>query len=80
VFGKHPTQKPLTLLKRIVMASTNEGNVILDPFNGSGTTGLAAEQIGQRKYIGIDISSEYIELTIKRLQQSRHKSTQTRFI
>jgi site-specific DNA-methyltransferase (adenine-specific) len=74
VFGKHPTQKPLALLKRIVSASTNEGCVILDPFNGSGTTGLAAEQIGRRKYIGIDISSEYIDLTIKRLQQVGKKT------
>jgi DNA modification methylase len=42
--------------------------VILDPFNGSGTTGLAAELLGHRKYIGIDISAEYVDLTIKRLQ------------
>jgi site-specific DNA-methyltransferase (adenine-specific) len=68
IFGKHPTQKPLALLKRIVLASTNNGSVILDPFNGSGTTGLAAELIGQRKYIGIDTSKEYVDLTIKRLQ------------
>jgi site-specific DNA-methyltransferase (adenine-specific) len=68
MFGKHPTQKPLALLKRIVLASTNNGSVILDPFNGSGTTGLAAELIGHRKYIGIDTDVAYIELTIKRLQ------------
>ena len=41
-FGKHPAQKPLDLLLRIIKASTNEGSVILDPFNGSGTTGVAA--------------------------------------
>ena len=70
IFGKHPTQKPLALLKRIVLASTNNGSVILDPFNGSGTTGLAAELIGLRKYMGIDINEEYIELTIKRLKQA----------
>jgi site-specific DNA-methyltransferase (adenine-specific) len=68
VFGKHPTQKPLALLKRIVLASTNNGSVILDPFNGSGTTGLATELIGHRKYIGIDISKDYTDLAIKRLQ------------
>jgi len=73
MFGKHPTQKPLALLKRIVLASTNNGSVILDPFNGSGTTGLAAELIGHRKYIGIDINPDYIELAIKRLQYLKKK-------
>lgn len=65
-FGKHPTQKPLNLLKRIVAASTNENDIILDPFNGSGSTGIAAKSIGNRKYIGIDISKEYLDLTIER--------------
>jgi site-specific DNA-methyltransferase (adenine-specific) len=66
-FGKHPTQKPLALLKRIVVSSTNEGNLILDPFNGGGTTGVAAKIVGDRKYIGIDIEKEYIDLSINRL-------------
>lgn len=66
-FGKHPTQKPLALLKRLVLSSTKEGDIILDPFNGGGTTGIAAKAIGKRKYIGIDISEDYIKLTIKRL-------------
>lgn len=65
-FGKHPTQKPLALLKRIVLASSKENDIILDPFNGGGTTGIACKLIGNRKYIGIDISSEYLELTKKR--------------
>ena len=47
--GKHPTQKPLRLLYRIILASTNEGDTILDPFSGSGTTGIAANLLG-RKY------------------------------
>ena len=68
-FGKHPTQKPLALLKRIVLASTNDGSLILDPFNGGGTTGVAAKIIGNRKYIGIDIEKEFIDLTINRLNQ-----------
>jgi len=68
-FGKHPTQKPLSLLKRIVLASTNEGSLILDPFNGGGTTGVAAKIIGNRKYIGIEIEQEYIQLTENRLKQ-----------
>lgn len=51
-FGKHPTQKPLALLERIILASTNEGDLILDPFMGSGTTGVAALK-HNRKFIGI---------------------------
>ncbi len=64
--GKHPTQKPLALLKRIVMASTKPGDLIFDPFNGGGTTGIAANAIGNRFYIGCDLSEEYLNLTAKR--------------
>ncbi|MDI3546579.1 MAG: hypothetical protein PWR10_231 [Halanaerobiales bacterium] len=71
-YGKHPTQKPLELLKRIVMASTEEGMVILDPFNGSGTTGIAAAELS-RKYIGIDLEEEYLELTRKRYDDVKKK-------
>lgn len=69
--GKHPTQKPLELLKRIILASTREGDVVLDPFNGSGTTGIAANALG-RKYIGIDTESEYLEITRKRYLDMLH--------
>lgn len=65
-FGKHPTQKPIAILKRIILASTKENDIGLDPFNGGGTTGIACKLVGNRKYIGIDISSEYPELSIKR--------------
>ncbi|MDX2061707.1 MAG: site-specific DNA-methyltransferase [Bacteroidia bacterium] len=65
-FGKHPTQKPLALLKRILLASSKEGDIILDPFNGGGTTGIASKILGKRKYIGIEVSREYVELTKKR--------------
>lgn len=65
--GKHPTQKPLKLLERILLASTNEDDIVLDPFNGSGSTGVAALRLG-RKYLGIEISEEYLKLTIKRLE------------
>lgn len=68
-FGKHPTQKPLELLNRIILASTNEGDVILDPFTGSSTTGLAAN-INNRKFIGIDVETEYLDLSIKRFEKS----------
>ncbi len=64
-YGKHPTQKPITLLERIILASTKEGDLILDPFNGSGTTGVASIKLN-RKYIGIDKELEYCELTRKR--------------
>lgn len=66
VHGKHPTQKSLVLLDRIVKASTNPGDIILDPFAGSSTTGVAAIQ-NQRKYIGIDMENDYLNLSKKRL-------------
>lgn len=64
-FGKHPTQKPLSLLVRIILASTNQGAWILDPFAGSSTTGIAANLIG-RRYLGIEKESEFVELSKKR--------------
>lgn len=69
--GKHPTQKPLGLLERIIKASTNEGDLILDPFNGSGTTGIAAYSLN-RKYIGIDQEDEYLNLTVRRLEKCKN--------
>ena len=68
VEGKHPTQKPEYLLERIMLASTEEGQVILDPFCGSGTTGVEAVKYG-RKFIGIDVSEEYMEISKKRLEK-----------
>lgn len=65
-YGKHPTQKPLDLLKRIVLSSTNKNDVVLDPFTGSSTTGLAAAMHG-RKFIGIDMEKKYLDLSIKRI-------------
>lgn len=66
-FGKHPTQKPTALLERIILSSTDEGDLILDPFNGSGTTGIVASRL-KRKYIGIEKEKEYLDLTIRRYQ------------
>ena len=63
--GKHPTQKPLRLLYRIVLASTRVGEVVLDPFAGSCTTGIAANLLG-RKFVGIDQSKDFLDLGIKR--------------
>ncbi len=67
--GKHPTQKPGYLLERIILASTELGQVILDPFCGSGTTGVEAIQFG-RKFIGIDVNEEYLEITKRRLEKA----------
>ena len=64
--GRHPTQKPLALLDRIVRAGSSPGELVLDPFNGSGTTGLAALSAG-RRYVGIDTDAAFLSLTRKRL-------------
>jgi site-specific DNA-methyltransferase (adenine-specific) len=67
-FGKHPTQKPLALLERILLASTLPKDLVLDPFVGSGTTCVAAIRHGRRS-IGIDSSLEYLELARLRLEE-----------
>lgn len=64
-FGKHPTQKPIALLERVILASTNPNDVILDPFTGSSTTGIVAVE-NNRKFIGVDLETEYLDLSIKR--------------
>ncbi len=63
--GKHPTQKPLALLTRIILASTQKGAWVLDPFAGSSTTGIAANLLG-RKYLGIDQEEEYLAMSKQR--------------
>jgi site-specific DNA-methyltransferase (adenine-specific) len=65
--GKHPTQKPLELLDRIILASTKKGDVVLDPFTGSSTTGISAYRL-ERKFIGVDNNKEYLELSKKRFE------------
>lgn len=64
-YGKHPTQKPLSLLDRIIRASSNPGDIVMDPFMGSGTTAIAAMN-NNRLAIGFEVETEYIELTKKR--------------
>lgn len=71
--GSHPTQKPIELLRRIILASTNPGDTVLDPFNGSGTTGVVAKALG-RNYIGIDLEKEYLETTVRRLEALDEKT------
>lgn len=70
--GKHPTQKPLEILNRIILASTKENDLILDPFCGSSTTGIAAIKLN-RRYIGIDNEKEYLDLSIRRYQEIKEK-------
>ena len=65
----YPTQKPLALLERIIKASSNEGDLVLDPFCGCATACVAAEQLG-RRWAGIDISSKAVELVNVRLKQA----------
>jgi len=65
-FGKHPTQKPVALLERILLASTNEGDLVLDPFSGSGTTLLAAFRL-RRHALGCELSAEFLTLSLCRI-------------
>lgn len=69
----HPTQKPEELLRQIILASSNPGDVVLDPFSGSGTTIVVAEQLG-RKWLGCDLSSEYNGWAINRIEHVIPKS------
>lgn len=68
-FGKHPTQKPVALLQRIILSCTAEGDLILDPFAGSSTTGVAAIHLG-RRYVGLELDADYFVLSTKRLEQA----------
>lgn len=68
-FGKHPTQKPVALLERIILASTDEGDLVFDPFSGSSTTGVAAINT-HRKFVGTELESEFINLSIARLKRA----------
>lgn len=74
-FGKHPTQKPLRVIERIINLSSKEGDVVLAPFSGSGTECLSAFQL-DRKYIGFEINKDYYELSLKRLESSKDKDKQ----
>src|SRR5882724_7937557 len=65
-FGKHPTQKPAALLERILLASTNEGDLVLDPFLGGGTTLLTAFRLC-RHALGCELSAEFLSLSLRRM-------------
>ncbi len=66
--GKHPTQKPKSILQHFVKLLTNEGDVVLDPFMGSGSTGVACE-LTNRQFIGFEINKEYYDTACKRITQ-----------
>ena len=68
-YGKHPTQKPLRIIKRIIQLSSSEGDIMLTPFSGAGSECLAAKELG-RNYIGYEVDSKYVDITYKRLQHA----------
>jgi len=67
--GAHPTQKPFEVLRRLISMCSNEGDLVLDPFCGSGTTGVACVLL-KRNFIGIDLDKNYLELTSKRMKSA----------
>lgn len=74
--GKHPTQKPLSLLSRILLASTRPGEWVLDPFCGSSTTGVAASLLG-RRFLGIDMEQSYLDIGKCRREELENERTRT---
>lgn len=66
-YGSHPTQKPLELMEHFIKVLSNEGDIILDPFMGSGTTGVACKTLN-RNFIGIEIDKNYFDIACKRVQ------------
>lgn len=77
--GKHPTQKPLCVLSRIIQASTKEDAWILDPFTGSSTTGIAANLLG-RRFLGIDINDEFLQISKARKEEINDIAKQNEYI
>ncbi|MFZ5946360.1 MAG: DNA-methyltransferase [Stygiobacter sp.] len=71
-FGKHPTQKPYQLLERIILASTDEEDIVFDPFAGSSTTAIAAIQ-NNRCFVGAELDKDYISISIKRIDEAIEK-------
>ena len=66
--GEHTTQKPIELIKRLIRISSNEGDTVLDPFMGSGTTGIASKALG-RSFIGMEVSEKYFKLSSDRIKE-----------
>ena len=72
--GKHPTQKPEYLLERIILAASREGDLVFDPFVGSGTTSVVAKRL-HRRSIGIDWETEFLDIAARRLEEVRDDPT-----
>jgi len=72
-FGKHPSQKPVDVLERLIIGGTNKEDIIIDPFLGSGTTAVVAKNLG-RKFIGIDSNKEYCSIALQRLNSGYQKN------
>lgn len=72
----HPTEKPEELLERIVSIGSKKGNVVLDPFMGSGTTGVIANKLG-RKFVGIEIDKKYFQIASKRINKAKTEKCHT---
>lgn len=70
---KHPCQLPIHLLERIILMTTDEGDVVLDPFVGTGTSAIAAKRLG-RNYIGIDVDEKYVDITNQKLARESSDS------
>ena len=77
--GKHPTQKPISLIQRCLRAGTNPGDIVLDPFSGSGSTGVAALGM-DRKFIGYELQEEFVELAGRRLAKYASEDSRPEFI
>lgn len=76
--GKHPTQKPLALLAQIILAATQKDALVLDPFSGAATTGIAAQVLG-RRFIGIDKETEYLRLAQLRYEDLQQEGRKQNF-
>ena len=77
--GKHPTQKPLGVLARLIQASTQPGAWILDPFNGSATTGIAANLLG-RKYLGLEMEDEFLSMSKARREEIENRAVRSNYL
>ena len=74
----HPTQKPLKLIRRLVEASSNPGDVVLDPFSGSGSTLVSCIQLN-RHYIGIELDEEYYKIGLQRIKEEHDERSSNLF-
>ena len=68
----HPTQKPLKLIRRLIEASSNEGDVVLDPFSGAGSTQISSIQLN-RHYIGIELDEKYYKIGLQRIKEEKER-------